>query len=380
MSIATLTPQDLSRESYVTAARRQVTKNALTSLTQNWTWRELLMPRQDILASQETTPKTLKDDETVAKRLSKRLSSSSQNASKDSKEQDSCQPHVGSNLSTIAFNNQKLAGEVQKWRDSVRSRCSEPLQSCIPPGKPDDKSPQSSERLLLKDEVKKDQTDLDTHGKPLVSGFCQPRRPRSRNPACIKTVHFAPDLEQICHFYHTDRPSAVNSVSALVDDWRRDKVPSSSHHEWPCRRASSYYWVINTPNFPQDAVARQSMPVRLDEIKFSAHETAIVGSVVVANLDFRKSVACHYTLDYWKTVSETEAIYNADQCGRNQDYDVFIFKIDLTECIDLEYRPMFLCIRYLVGVQEFWDNNSYANFQVDFIKIGRRKKTAQLKV
>ncbi|KAJ9419603.1 hypothetical protein FOXG_19639 [Fusarium oxysporum f. sp. lycopersici 4287] len=281
MFIETLIAQGPSTEPYVTVPRRQITQNALTILTQNWTWRESLMPEQDIAASQETTPKTLQDDEIVAKRLSKRLSSSSQNASNGSKEQDSCQSHVGSNLSTIAFNKQKLAGEVQRWRDSVRSQCSEPLESCIPPDKPDDKSPQSSERLLLKDKVKKDQTDLDTHGKSLVSGLRQPRRPRSRNPACTKTVHFAPDLEQICRFYGTDRPSAVNSVSALVDDWRRDKVSSSSHHEWPCRLASSYYWVINTPNFPQDAVARQSMPVRLDEIKFLAHETAIVGSVVV---------------------------------------------------------------------------------------------------
>jgi hypothetical protein len=380
MFIETLTPQDASREPYVTTAKRQATQNALTSLTQNLPWRESLMPIQYIPASQETTPKKLQDDDIVAKRLSKWLSSSSQNASNGSKEQDPYQSHVGSNLSTIAFDNQKLAGGVQRWRDLISSRCSELLEFCIPPHKPDDKSSQSSERLLLKDEVKKDQTDQDTRGKSLVLGLRQPRRLRSRNPACTKTVHFAPDLEQICHFYRTDRPSAVNSVSALVDDWRRDKVSSSSHHEWPCRRASSYYWVINTPSFPQDAVARQSMPVRLVEIKFSAYDTAIVGSVVVANLDFHKSVACRYTLDYWKTVSETEAIYNADQCGRNQDYDVFIFKIDLAECIDLEYKPMFLCIRYVVDGQEFWDNNSYANFQVDFIKIERRKKTAQMKV
>lgn len=187
----------------MTAVRRQVTNNALTSLAQNWTWREILIPRQDIPASQATTPKTLQGDETVAKKLSKRLSSSSQNASNGSKDHDSCQPHIGSNLFTIAFENQKLAGEVQRWRDSVRSRCSEPLESCIPPDKPDDKSPESSERLLLKDEVKKDQTDQDTHGKSLVLGLRQPRRPRSRNPARTKTVHFAPDLEQICHFYRT---------------------------------------------------------------------------------------------------------------------------------------------------------------------------------
>ncbi|KAH7232207.1 uncharacterized protein BKA55DRAFT_598227 [Fusarium redolens] len=196
MFIETLTPQDPSREPY------------------SLPWRESLMPIQYIPASQETTPKTLQDDDIVAKRLSKWLSSSSQNASNGSKEQDPYQSHVGSNLSTIAFDNQKLAG----------GRCSELLEFCIPPHKPDDKSSQSSERLLLKDEVKKDQTDQDTRGKSLVLGLRQPRRLRSRNPACTKTVHFAPDLEQICHFYRTDRPSAVNSVSALVDDWRRDSL------------------------------------------------------------------------------------------------------------------------------------------------------------
>ncbi|EXL40036.1 hypothetical protein FOCG_17379 [Fusarium oxysporum f. sp. radicis-lycopersici 26381] len=231
MSIETLIPQDPPREPYVTTARRQVTENALTSLTQSCTWRESLMPIQDIPASQETTSETLQDDETVSKRLFKRLSSSSQNASSGSKEQDSCRSHVGSNLFTITFKNQKLAGEVQRWRDSVRSRYSEPLESCILPDRPDDKSPQSSDRLLPKDEVAKYQPDRDTHGKYLGLGLRQSRRPRSRTPACTKTVHFAPDLEQICHFYRTDRPSAVGFVSALVDDWRRDKVSSSSHHE-----------------------------------------------------------------------------------------------------------------------------------------------------
>ncbi|KAJ9419315.1 hypothetical protein FOXG_19728 [Fusarium oxysporum f. sp. lycopersici 4287] len=376
MSIAAFTPQNASRESYVTAARRQVTKNASYNLTQHWTWPESLMSRQDIPTLQETTPKTLQDNKTVAEGLFKRLPSSSLNASNGSEEQDSCQPHINSNLSTIPFNNPTLVGEVHQWRDLVRSWCSQPLESCVTPGKPDDKSPQNSERLLLKDEVGNYQAGRNTHSKSLGFALPQPSRLSSRKSACTKTVHFAPDLEQICHFYRTDRPSAVNSISALVDDWRRDKVSSSSHHEWPCRRASSYYWAINTPNFPQDAVARQSMPVRLDKIIFSAPETAIMGSVIVANLDFHKLVACRYTLDYWKTVSETEAIYNADQCGRNQDYDVFIFKIDLTECIDLEYKPMFLCIRYVVSGQEFWDNNSYANFQVDFMKKGRRQQTA----
>ncbi|EXK82947.1 hypothetical protein FOQG_12779 [Fusarium oxysporum f. sp. raphani 54005] len=204
MSIETLIPQDPSREPY------------------SWNWRESLMAIQDIPASQETTPETLQDDETVSKTLSKRLSSSSQNESNGSKKQGSCQSHVGSNLSTITFENQKLAGEVQRWRDSVRSRYSEPLESCIPSDKPDDKSPQSSDRLLPKDEVAKYQPDRDTHGKSLGLGLRQSRQARSRSPACTKTMHFAPDLEQICHFYRTDRPSAVNFVSALVDDWRRE--------------------------------------------------------------------------------------------------------------------------------------------------------------
>ncbi|KAK2471523.1 hypothetical protein H9L39_16816 [Fusarium oxysporum f. sp. albedinis] len=85
MSIETLIPQDPSREPYVTTARRQVIQNALSSLTQSWTWRESLMAIQDIPASQDTTPKTLQDDETVSKTLSKRLSSSWQNASNGSK-------------------------------------------------------------------------------------------------------------------------------------------------------------------------------------------------------------------------------------------------------------------------------------------------------
>ncbi|EXK24723.1 hypothetical protein FOMG_18565 [Fusarium oxysporum f. sp. melonis 26406] len=78
-------------------------------------------------------------------------------------------------------------------------------------------------------------------------------------------------------------------------------------------------------------------------------------------------------MDYWKTMSETKATHTHGLRNDYHDQDEFVFKIDLSEATDLEYKPMFLCIRYEVGGREFWDNNSGAIFQVDFLKMGNKE-------
>jgi hypothetical protein len=96
----------------------------------------------------------------------------------------------------------------------------------------------------------------------------------------------------------------------------------------------------------------------------------LIGSVVVANLAYAKTVVARFTLDYWKTTSEVIAEYNNDVRRRQQadGYDRFNFNIKLADQANLEAKTMFFCVKYCVNGVEYWDNNNSTNFQVDFRK------------
>lgn len=182
---------------------------------------------------------------------------------------------------------------------------------------------------------------------------CGHRRSLSM-PSLSKNVHFEHNLEDVCYFEKSEPPLAVSEGSSPVGEFQEE--------------AHLYEWNFSTPNFPY-AASQNSMLVRLERVYFSNDHMALLGSIVVANLAYEKSIICRFTMDYWKTISEVEAQhYRGSRCVKGQSYDQFIFSILLSEVIDLESKPLFLCIRYKVNGQEFWDNNSDRNFQIDFKK------------
>jgi hypothetical protein len=111
----------------------------------------------------------------------------------------------------------------------------------------------------------------------------------------------------------------------------------------------------------------------------SSDKNSLVGMVVVANLAFQKHVAARFTFDSWKTTSEVTAEYSHDarQKQLQDGYDRFMFNIRLDEQTNLDKKTMFVCIRYNVNGQEFWDNNETRDFQVNFTKIPKPKIQTQ---
>ncbi|KAJ3454827.1 hypothetical protein MRS44_013427 [Fusarium solani] len=199
-------------------------------------------------------------------------------------------------------------------------------------------------------------------------------RPRSHRrsssaPTLSKTVQFDSDLENVRYFYQADRPFAVSEDTSPVTDCDETDIFPPPYDECLKRGALSYEWELVTPNFPRDTTARKAMPVRLERVYLSDDQTAILGSVIVVNLAFEKSVICRFTLDFWKTISETTAQYcDGADLDVMPGYDRFVFSITLVDTVDLEAQPLFFCIRYATNGQECWDNNSGTNFQVDFRK------------
>ncbi|CAI4218086.1 unnamed protein product [Parascedosporium putredinis] len=196
------------------------------------------------------------------------------------------------------------------------------------------------------------------------------RRPSSMpgTPTFSKAVHFDSHLEHVRHFLQVDRPLAVSAGSSPVDH-----LESDSEYPFPrptrnglAKYEPPYEWEIITSNFPADDLARNALPARVERLWLSKDCRSLHGSVVVANLAFHKSLTCRFTLDYWKTTSEVAAEY-ASQI-HSTGHDRWSFSIRLSDMANLETKTLYLCVRYNVNGQEYWDNNDGANFQVDFHK------------
>ncbi|KAL3459435.1 putative phosphatase regulatory subunit-domain-containing protein [Aspergillus heterothallicus] len=204
------------------------------------------------------------------------------------------------------------------------------------------------------------------------------RRPSSMpgTPTYSKAVHFDAQLEHIRHFLQLDKPQAVSANTSPVEDLDADgEYPFSS--EAP--DTQSYEWGLRLSNFPHKPSSQPNQRVRLERLFLSSDKNSLVGMVVVANLAFQKHVAARFTFDSWKTTSEVTAEYSHDARRKQlQDgYDRFMFNIKLDDQTNLDRKTMFVCIRYNVNGQEFWDNNETRDFQVNFTMIPKPKVQTQ---
>ncbi|KAL2830580.1 putative phosphatase regulatory subunit-domain-containing protein [Aspergillus cavernicola] len=203
------------------------------------------------------------------------------------------------------------------------------------------------------------------------------RRPSSMpgTPTYSKAVHFDAKLEHIRHFLQLDKPQAVSAGSSPVEELDADgEYPFGAESSGP-----SFEWGLRLSNFPHKPPSQPHQRVRLEHLFLSSDKSSLVGIVVVANLAYNKHVAARFTFDSWRTTSEVIAEYSHDVRRKQlQDgYDRFMFNIKLDEQTNLDKKTMFVCIRYNVNGQEFWDNNDTRDYQVNFTKIPKPKPRNQ---
>ncbi|KAL2019040.1 hypothetical protein VTK56DRAFT_10144 [Thermocarpiscus australiensis] len=199
-------------------------------------------------------------------------------------------------------------------------------------------------------------------------------------PTFAKAVHFDSQLEHIRHFLQVDRPLAVSAGSSPVDNYESDTEYPFSGDVPTASRPPTFEWEIIMTNFPVETPARKAQPVHLERVWLSSDQKCLIGSVAVANFAFQKSVACRFTLDYWKTTSEVAAEYVCEvrPVDTPHGQDRFNFTIKLSDMANLESKTLYFCIRYNVNGQEYWDNNGGMNFQVDFRKKMLPQSTKKL--
>lgn len=205
--------------------------------------------------------------------------------------------------------------------------------------------------------------------RPALRGASH-RRPLSMpgTPVFSKAVHFDSHLEHVRHFLQVDRPLAVSAGSSPVEAYESD-----TEYPFPGgkSRGPPFEWELATTNFPHDNnLIRRALPARLERVWLSKDQKVLHASISVANLAFEKRVTCRFTLDGWKTTSEVTGEYTCGIDAREGAvaHDRFTIAIQLADMANLECKTLFFCIRYAVNGQEYWDNNSGSNFQVDFHK------------
>lgn len=208
--------------------------------------------------------------------------------------------------------------------------------------------------------------------RPALRPASAKRRPSSMpgTPTYSKAVHFDSRLEHVRHFLQVDRPLAVSAGSSPVESTFDDDFEFPFASDGARSKPLPSEWEIRLTNFPVDTLERKIMPVRVERVYLSSDNKNLMGAIIAKNIAFHKMVVARFTLDYWKTTSEVVADFSSDirQRQLSDGCDRFLFSIKLEDQANLENKTMFFCVRYNVNGQEFWDNNSSINYQVDFSK------------
>ncbi|GJN69813.1 hypothetical protein PLICBS_003865 [Purpureocillium lilacinum] len=199
-----------------------------------------------------------------------------------------------------------------------------------------------------------------------------PKRPSNLlgKPRSSKAVHFD-DLEHIRHFQKDGRPIEVKTASVPTDETNDYNCPNTFRENDDQRLRLGWELVNNKPYANHDSHYQGVIPVWLETVWLSSDQTSLLGSIAVANLAWRKHVACRFSFDNWHTVSEVNAEYSGEVRTRIEPVeaisrDRFIFTITISDIANLETKAMAFCIRYSVNGEDFWDNNMGNNFEVRF--------------
>ncbi|CEP15432.1 hypothetical protein [Parasitella parasitica] len=171
-----------------------------------------------------------------------------------------------------------------------------------------------------------------------------------------KTVRFQDDqdqLEQVRYFYKTQSPISVKSDPPFMDTSADDYKLTQPN--WPTRNQIFY----NT-----DSKIRMEAVQLVDgDVEHMAENKFVLqGRCRAANLSFHKVVSIRYTLDLWRTYSETTGEYRESIASTSNTWDRFYFSIPVEA--KQATQTVYFALRYTVGDQEFWDNNNGMNYQV----------------
>ncbi|KAH7096817.1 putative phosphatase regulatory subunit-domain-containing protein [Auriculariales sp. MPI-PUGE-AT-0066] len=241
-----------------------------------------------------------------------------------------------------------------------------------------------------------------------LHSFKKSANTRRRRP--LQNVHFPTrneELQSVRLYRPAGRPAAV-SLGAEETETETEGYESSGYPfpvTPPSQQQQDSIITLNTgltspvptPSATHASGSAVSTNVHLETMQLpKTRPYTLVGSVLVRNVAFHKSVAIRFTMDDWQTTSEVTAHYvsslpslpppfhesRSSPLGGNAiasrshagaGWDRFGWQIKLEDVTErrLAEKTMYLVVRYSAqgdGGGEWWDNNAGANYRVMFRK------------
>lgn len=206
---------------------------------------------------------------------------------------------------------------------------------------------------------------LDTQSKRARSSLRSRDYGATSSGADLKRVQFDTRLEDTRLFFADDVPRAVSTNISIANTCKHIwDITLSSVHAIP--RAGG--GPLASLQFRGNPSLGYQCAVKLKEIHANDDSGTLTGYVLVRNLAFEKHVVCRYSFDNWSTYHDTAAKYCKQRNKQNSlpCMDWFQFVIPLPENAIDPRDSISLCIQYCVNGHEWWDNNNYQNYLVQF--------------
>lgn len=180
-----------------------------------------------------------------------------------------------------------------------------------------------------------------------------------------KSVYFNDLDNRTRHFLQADKSMAVLADSSPVDIHHSDAARSFEGEDKTTHG-------IRLTNFTHDNIRRKHKQVHVEHLFLSPDGSTLIGTIAVQNISFQKLVVVRFTLDDWRTTSETVAIYTKDaQAPSSDSCDRFSFRMDLSDVASIGKKVLQLCVRYSANGRDYWDNNDNMNYHIEFATTGR---------
>uniref|UniRef100_A0A131XW12 CBM21 domain-containing protein n=1 Tax=Ixodes ricinus TaxID=34613 RepID=A0A131XW12_IXORI len=222
---------------------------------------------------------------------------------------------------------------------------------------PTDTSPSSSSTPRSREDS--DDEDSASRGPLLRSTSLKTGKSPPGTPYKKKIVRFADamglDLAAVRTIVSGDVPNIPASAFSHLDLERQVSPPRTSGPS-----------LVLAPLFAQPGASSEFL-TRLTAQKVCLESVVVTGCAIhavirVLNVAFEKLVILRYSLDQWRSFCDLRAVYlpgSSDGLSDRFGADLYLSE----NCA----RPMVqMCVRYVVGDREFWDNNGGTNYRFEF--------------
>ncbi|XP_014368972.2 glycogen-binding subunit 76A isoform X1 [Papilio machaon] len=234
-------------------------------------------------------------------------------------------------------------------------------------------TPEIDPKLLSTEEKEEEETEDDRPQRVRRCSSLKTGKTPPGTPGRKKIVRFADVLGLDLADVKTFMDEIPVIPKSAYDDLTGCDMLSSSP---PARAPPRLGTLTLVPLFqvPRDVTEKlEKMLVCLESARVceGAHVT-VCGSVRVRNLDFHKTVHIRYTMNRWKTYTDLQATYVQGSCDGYSDRFQFVL---YAPCISSGQR-LELAVRFQCKGQQFWDNNSGANYCFDCFGLGATSPAA----